>query len=75
MGSTALDGLPRCPHCAGHHGGACPRVKRITYRPNGTVESVEYHPPPPAPPGEHDALVNFVEVGHPDVFPWRRSAN
>jgi len=33
---------PRCAWCQGQHLGACPRLKSVTYRKDGTVEHVEF---------------------------------
>jgi len=33
---------PRCAWCQGQHLGACPRLKAVTYRKDGTVERVEF---------------------------------
>jgi hypothetical protein len=37
-------GLARCPHCGTWHSGSCPRIKSITYRGDGSIERIEYHP-------------------------------
>jgi hypothetical protein len=36
---------PHCEHCGMVHLGVCPRIRSITYRENGTIERIEYHPP------------------------------
>ena len=39
--------ISRCPHCGvdpGHPiGESCPRLKRVRYRPDGSIEVIEYH--------------------------------
>lgn len=32
-----------CGHCGAMHAGTCPRIKSISYFPNGQISSVEYH--------------------------------
>lgn len=34
--------VERCQHCNGRHEGACGRVKRIEFYPDGTIKKVEY---------------------------------
>lgn len=35
---------PRCSHCGGVHVRACPRVRSMSWHPNGTIASVEFWP-------------------------------
>lgn len=34
--------LPSCGYCGAFHNGTCPRIKRISYHPNGNVAEVEF---------------------------------
>lgn len=34
-----------CPYCGNTHKGMCARVKAVEYRPDGTIDRVEFHPP------------------------------
>lgn len=34
----------RCQHCGGAHARACPRVRSLTWHPNGTLAGVEFWP-------------------------------
>lgn len=34
----------RCLHCGGAHARACPRVKTMSYHPNGALAGVEFWP-------------------------------
>lgn len=36
--------IPACTHCGGRHTRACPRVKRMSFHPNGSLASVEFWP-------------------------------
>ncbi len=60
----------KCLHCGGpdHQGVVCHRVKRIRYDAQGSVEEVEYFPPPAPiqyslPPGNG---ITIPDPHHPD---------
>lgn len=42
--ADALRKIPACTHCGGRHDRACPRVKRMSFHPNGSLAEVEFWP-------------------------------
>jgi hypothetical protein len=40
--AEALRKIPACSHCGGRHVRACPRVKRMSFHPNGALAAVEF---------------------------------
>lgn len=38
------ESLSKCQHCGGYHLRACPRVKLLSFFPNGQIASVEFWP-------------------------------
>lgn len=47
VSTTTVIEHPKCPHCGqAPHDGQCPRIKSISYHPDGSIQHVEYHPAP-----------------------------
>lgn len=42
--AAAVQRMPNCTHCGGRHVRACPRVKRMSFHPNGALAAVEFWP-------------------------------
>lgn len=42
--SSSAVNIPMCSHCGALHSGTCPRIKSISYHPNGMIASIEFHP-------------------------------
>lgn len=42
--AAKLREIPSCQHCGGRHARACPRVRKMSFHPNGALASVEFWP-------------------------------
>jgi len=60
-----LDEHQQCQHCGGFHVRACPRVRSVSFHPNGKIASVTYWPSVRV---DWDHVV-FADQGTDDDFP------
>lgn len=42
--AARLREIPSCQHCGGRHARACPRVRKMSFHPNGALAAVEFWP-------------------------------
>jgi hypothetical protein len=42
--AARLRAIPACNHCGGRHTRACPRVKAMSWHPNGSLAAVTFWP-------------------------------
>jgi hypothetical protein len=53
-----------CEWCGVHHVGACPRIKSLEFRGDGTIKRVEFHEPKIITGCEHANKIDFSTMGH-----------